>query len=222
MRKSPEDYVRDIRALFSSEKGGAARRLAAVFIRRYPQDFRARYYSAISLSEITAGLSKARAANNKKRTVALLRELMRTRCQLTPRPTPRQAHALENEYYWFSEQPKKQYQLGLRGIRNKVPGAGYSCGVGAAMMALKYARLGDTATRDHWSKRALSAWKSYHREHGERFGSVIFEAVAWGAAGEHAMMEKRLRRCADLAKVPLRNHSLQWARREVSLAINRQ
>ena len=149
-------------------------------------------------------------------------ELMRTRRRLTPRPTPRQAHALENEYYWFSQQPRKQYQLGLRGIHRKVPGAGYSCGVGAAMIALECGRKGDTAARNRWAKKALSAWKSYHRKYGERFSSVIYEAVAWGAAGELAMMEKRLRRCADLAKVPLRNHSLQWAGREVSLALNSQ
>lgn len=211
MRISEEDYVRDIRALFSSEKGGAARRLARAFLRRYPRDFRARYYFAVSLSEITAGLSKSEVARNKKRTVALLRELMKTRRSLTPR----QAHALENEYRWFSEQPKKQYELGLRGIKEKVPGGSYSCGVGAAMMALETARAGDLSARKRWSRLALAAWKSYHEEFGERFGSVIFEAVAWGAAGDLATMEKRLRRCAALAKVPLRNHSLRWARREV-------
>lgn len=211
MRDCEEDYVRDIRAHFSSEKGGAARRLAAAFLRRYPRDFRARYYFAVSLSEITAGLSKAEVARNKKQTVALLGELMRTRRGLTPQ----QSHALENEYYWFSEQPKKQYELGLRGIKGKVPGGDYSCGVGAAMMALKSVRAGDMPARNLWSRRSLSAWKAYHRAFGERFGSVIFESIAWGSGGDLSMMEKRLRRCAALGKVPLRNHSLQWARREV-------
>jgi hypothetical protein len=215
MRDSEEDYVRDIRALFSSEKGGAARRLAAAFLRRYPRNFRARYYFAVSLSEITAGLSKAEIARNKRRTVALLADLMRVRRQLTPLL----ADAVENEYYWFSEQPKKQYELGLRGIKEKVPGGNYSCGVGGAMMALKAAHVGDRVARSLWSRRSLVAWKSYHREFGERFGSVLYEAVAWGARGDLAMMEKRLRRCAALAKVPLRNHSLQWARREVLRAM---
>lgn len=212
--RDPEDYVRDIRALFASAKGGAARRLAAAFLRRHPRNFRARYYFAVSLSEITAGLSKAEVARNKRRTVALLADLMRMRRQLAPLL----ADAVENEYYWFSEQPKKQYELGLRGIKNRLPGANYSCGVGAAMMALKAARAGTLPARDLWVRRALAAWKSYHREAGERFGSVLYEAVAWGAAGDSAMMEKRLGRCAALAKVSVRSRSLQWVRREVCRA----
>jgi hypothetical protein len=218
MRNSEEEYVRDIRALFSSEKGGAARRVAVAFLRRYPRDFWARYYFAVSLSEITAGLSKAEVARNKNRTVALLGELMRTRRRLTPS----QAHSLENEFYWFSGQPKKQYALGLRGIKEEVPGGKYSCGVGGAMMALKAARAGDRAAQSLWSKRSLAAWKSYHREFGERFGSVLYEAVAFGAGGDLSMMESRLRRCAALARIPLRNHSLQWARQEVLRAIQAQ
>lgn len=211
MRLSQEDYIRDIRALFSTEKGGAARRLARAFLRRYPDDFRSRYYFAVSLSEITSGLSKKEIARNKKRTVALLGRMMRTRRRLTPD----EAHDLENEYYWFSEQPKRQYELGLRKLEERAPRGYYSCGVGAAMMALKAARAGNAAARDLWSKRSLDAWSCYHTEFGERFGSVIFEAVARGAAGDLTMMEKRLRRCAVLAKVSLRNHSLKWARREV-------
>jgi hypothetical protein len=215
MRDSEEDYVRDIRALFSSGKGGAARRVAAAFLRRYPRNDRARYHFAVALSEITAGLSKAAVARNKKRTVTLLRGLLRPRRRLTPLL----ADAVENEYYWFSEQPKKQYRLGLRGIKRKLPGAVYSCGVGGAMLALKSARSGDESARKLWSRRSLVAWKSYHRKFDERFGSVLYEAVAWGAAGDLVMMEGRLRRCAALAKVPLRNHSLQWARRQVLQAM---
>lgn len=126
---------------------------------------------------------------------------------------------MENEYYWFSEQPKKQYELGLRGVRKNLPGAVYSCGVGAAMLSVIAGRAGHEAGRALWAKRALAAWKAYHREFGERFGGVLYEAVAWGAASNAVMMEKRLRRCASLARVPRGNHSLRWARRVVADAI---
>lgn len=211
MRNSEEEFVRDIRALFSAEKGGAARRLAASYLKRYPGSLRARYYFAVALSEITAGLPKTKVASHKKRTVALLGELMKERRRMTPVL----ADAVANEYFWFSEQPKKQYELGLLGIKKKIPGASYSCGVGAAMMALKAGRSGASALRDLWARRSIAAWGTYHREFDERFGSVLYEALAWGAAGDRVRMQRRLQRCAKLAGVSSANHSIRWVRREV-------
>lgn len=212
---TPAEYESRLRALFSAEKAGAARRLAAVFVKNYPDNIQARYCYAVSLSESTAGLSKIKAAQNRRRTVAILKRLLKDRSRL---PLER-ALGVENEYYWFSDQPKKQYELGRWMLaKHRMARANYCCGVGAAMMTLRAARNGDAPAIRTWFKRAQAAWKNYHREFEERIGSVIFEAVAWGASGDSAMMEKRLNRCRELAKIPARNHSILWARREVRLA----
>ena len=211
---NPEGYERRLRALFSAEKGGEARSLAAAFLKAYPRDFNARYCYAVSLSELTAGFSRKDVERRRWRTVVLLRRLMKERRRLSPL----QALGLANEYYWFSNQPRKQYELGRRFLRRGVARAHYSCGVGAAMLTLEAARKGDAAAVRTWFGRAQRAWRSYHARFAERMGSVLFEAIAWGASGDLQMMEKRLRRCCALAKVPARNHSILWARREVRRA----
>ena len=213
---TPGEYEKKLRALFSADKAGAARRLAANFLKNYRGNFQARYCYAVSLSEGTAGLSKAQVDRNRKRTVMLLKKLINERHRITLE----QSLGLENEYYWFSNQPEKQYKLGRRMLRRHgITRAHYSCGVGAAMMALKEARRGNLTAVRVWFDRAQASWKQYHREFSERLGSVIFEAIAWGANGDFRMMEKKLRRCCVLAKLPARNHSILWARREVRLAL---
>jgi|GEM_PF-5810264 len=212
----PAEYESKLRAFFSAGKDSAARRLAAVFLRNYPGDFQARYCYAVSLSESTAGLSRVEADRNRRRTVALLKKLLAQRDRLPIE----QALGVENEYYWFSAQPEKQYELGRRMLRrHHLAQAHYCCGVGAAMVTIKAARRGDAPGVRLWSKRALGAWRSYHRRFDERLGSVIFEAIAWGASGDPKMMERKLRRCCVLAKVPACNHSILWARREVRRAL---
>jgi hypothetical protein len=185
-------------------------------LKNHPSDFQARYCYAVSLSESTAGLSRVEVNRNRKRTVALLKKLLARRHRL---PID-QAHGVENEYYWFSDQPEKQYALGRRMLqKHRIARGHYSCGVGASMMTLKAARQGDAPAVRVWFKRALAAWRSYHREFGERIGSVVFEAIAWGASGDPGMMEKKLRRCCVLARVPARNHTIVWARRKVRRAL---
>lgn len=215
MQRSPEHYVRRLRHLLSRAKGGAARRLAASFLKRHPKEFLARYFYAVSLSEFSAGLSKAESARNRKRTIALLQELLRKRRTLTPE----QLDWVSNEYYWFSGQPERQYALGLRGFRSHLPAAEYSCGVGAAMLALKAAERNDSRSARKWSKRSLSAWRHYHGDFRERLGSVLYEAVAHGAIGNLALMERRLTRAASLARISPHNRELQWVRRVVRRAL---
>lgn len=219
MRQSPEEYVSRLRHLLSRAKGSAARRVAASFRRDHPEEFLARYFFAVTLSEFSSGLSRAEIARNRKKTLSLLRKLLRERRTLTPE----QSDWVANEYYWFSGQPERQYALGLRGLRSGLPAAEYSRGVGAAMLALKSAERNDARSALKWSKRSLSAWRRYHNGHKERLGSLLYEAVARGAAGNLASMERRLTRAAALAQISPRNHELQWARRVVRRALgNRQ
>lgn len=106
-----------------------------------------------------------------------------------------------NEYYWFSQQHKKQYDFGVKCVEiGDLPGY-YSQGVGAANHAYKLALRGKKKMSLKWAKKAQLAWEKYFTLVEKNYHDPWFwYALALGLQGMNSQMNRAIKRSAKLAK----------------------
>jgi len=105
-----------------------------------------------------------------------------------------------NEYYWFSQQYKKQYLLGVSKIKLKSKRGYYSQGVGATHYAAQLKSEGKDRDSYLWAKRAEKAWLHYFKH----ITKTYYDPWAWyalslGLQGKAAAMEKAIQKSAQLS-----------------------
>jgi len=129
-----------------------------------------------------------------------------------------------NEYYWFSQQHLKQYNLGVEGVKKGLPGSYYSQGVGAANLAYKILLKNPSAKGLLWAKRAEKAWLNYFRLWDKTYHDPwLWYALALGLQGRISEMEKALKKSSKLAGISyLQNKSLIEIRDMVQRCKNTQ
>jgi len=112
-----------------------------------------------------------------------------------------------NEYYWFSQQHKKQYDLGVEGVRRGMVRAYYSQGVGAANYAYKILRKGSSKRGLRWAKTAERAWLNYFAKFSRAYYDPwLWYGLALGLQGRAVEMERALKRGAKLGGISYLNY----------------
>lgn len=127
--------------------------------KRYPQS----YYIASALATLNAEdafvLSDSKRKAIFRRAASKLKELLKyaRSCDDNLRSRNR------NEYYWFSEQHKKQYLFGEKLVKDGEMKGYYSSGVGAANLAYKLAKMGKEKESQKWALKSIDAWNMYFK-----------------------------------------------------------
>jgi len=118
--------------------------------------------------------------NRRQTSVTLLKQLMPQRKRFNKDYESR----LLNEYYWFSGQYRKQYELGLREIRTGYLPGYYSMGVGACWYAKTLIEKQQFAKALFWAKKSVTAWEKYFAYQSKWYNSWLFYGVANEVLGQ--------------------------------------
>lgn len=111
---------------------------------------------------------------------------------------------MKNEYYYQTKQYKKQFYLGVNlykrhGDKHDM----YSAGVGAANLALKFARLKNKKMADLWAKKSVESWEVYFEINKTYYNPYVHYALALGILGRKKEMMKSLKTSSKLCKKPM-------------------
>lgn len=135
------------------------------------------YYETVMSAEGNVNFSKRQVKNRDAAAVKKLRKLLYRLRGMSE--TLRRS--IRNEYYWFSAQPYKQYLLGIEVVKTgQIRNGNYSKGVGAVMLAKKYALAGKKSRALKWAKKSESAWLKFFKEDSNWHNSYFFYAWALG------------------------------------------
>lgn len=112
-----------------------------------------------------------------------------------------------NEYYWFSQQHKKQYDLGMKEIANKNLGGNYPAGVGAANHAYKLKLKGQLARSKKWAAISEKCWKTFFDKVDANYHDAWFwYALSLGLQGKTEESEKAMIHSAKLGKLNVKTY----------------
>lgn len=108
-----------------------------------------------------------------------------------------------NEYYWFSEQPQKQYELGVETVNTGVFRGYYSQGVGASFYAHQLMKKGKISQAQKWAKISEKAWLRYFSKVGKTYyNAYCWYALALGLQMKFEQMYKAFSTAEKLANQP--------------------
>ncbi len=151
---------------------------------------------AILLGGQQEGLTESEIRKNKVKASKILKEIIMRDLQIIPEEFK---NNLLNEFFWFSEQPKKQYELGIKSVKAGNKKAYYSQGVGATMLAINLLKIGKNSESKRWAKIAGAAWKNYFKIRPDYYNAFCFYAISLGALGEFDGMEEAFKKAARLS-----------------------
>ena len=104
-----------------------------------------------------------------------------------------------NEYYWFAQFHKKQYDFGKKRVLNGEIHGLYSQGVGAANYAYKLMREGKKTLGLKWAQKSVEAWDEYFKKVSKDYHDPYYwYALALGLQDKD--FSKALNHSAKLAK----------------------
>lgn len=182
-----EKQILFLRKLSNQARYKDAHTLARRLMKKYPKEIIFAHIEAVMTAE----------GNPKKYPLAVVK-LKKLLYRLRGKD-PLFSAGVRNEYYWFSEQPYKQYLLGREGVARGIPRSHYSQGVGAERLARKYALKGKSALSLRWAKRSEKAWLSFFKEDSKWFNSYFFYAAALAYQGRIKEMDIAFNRAAKIA-----------------------
>lgn len=211
---SPEkiqEYQTTFHELSNSAKYKQAHTLAKRLMKKHPDVFLFAYMEAVMSAEEFVGFTQKEIDIRYKNAAAKLKKLL-SRIRWVPEDMRR---SLRNEYYWFSKQPRKQYLLGVEEVKKGNKKAYYPQGVGAVMLAKKYAEAGKKALFLRWSKRSQKAWENYFKITPNWYNAYLFYATALGHQGKNDEMEKALKKASDISRKPIYWKGFKEIRKEV-------
>lgn len=192
-----ELYRTELRKLSNSAQYAKAYRFAKSLVKKYPKILIFAYYEAVMIAEddfnFTPKQVEARFKNAAKKLKPLLKRTRGTPLILR--------HGLKNEYYWFSKQPYKQYQLGIKAQKiGPKRGACYSQGVGAAMLAKQYGLIGNKKVALIWAKKSEQAWLKFFKIDSRWYNSYFFYAMSLAYQNRLKECDKAFSKAAKIAK----------------------
>lgn len=203
-------YRKTISQLSNSGKFKQAYDLSLKLTKQYPEVIMFQYLEAVFTAEDTRHFSKSETEKKyslaAKKLKVLLTKLRNVDASLRK--------SIRNEYYWFSQQPYKQYLLGVECNKNGQNGY-YSIGVGASKMALKYGRQKRKKLCFKWAKISEKAWIHFFKSNPNWFNAYYFYAVVLGLQGRNIEMNGALKKGSKISGIPLDNIMFQEAIREV-------
>ena len=199
--KNIEDFRLKIRSYSNSAQYNKAYLLAKQYSDKFPHVFYFAYCEAVFMAEETRGLSQKQIDQNFKKAASKLRKLL----QKMKGVSARLRRSAKNEYYWFSKQPYKQYRLGLDDVKRGDRSAYYSCGVGAAMLAKKYAFEGKVGLCYRWAKISERSWLRYFKVVPDWYNSYLFYAMSLGLQNRLSEMGQALDRGCQISGLTRRD-----------------
>lgn len=193
--KQINDYRTKIAFYANSAQFKKAYNLSLTLHRKYPRVLMFAYLEAVFTAEDTRGLTKKQAAKKYELATKKLRLILyRLKFQdLALR------NRIRNEYYWFSKQPRKQYNLGLEINKADSEAGHYSQGVGAAMLAYQYAKNNQWKKAIEWSKKSETAWLLFFKIKPNWFNAYMFYALVLGIQQRDREVKQAIRKSAKIS-----------------------
>lgn len=195
--KEIEKYRLQLKKLSGTARYLQAFKLAKELHKKYPEVLLFSYYEAVMIAEddfnFTPQQVKVRFALAAKKLKPLLRKRKGSAANLR--------HAIKNEFYWFSEQPYKQYLLGCKSVRKDLARSGYySQGVGAAQLATFYGLKKKKRLALRWAQKSESAWLEFFKLDAKWYNSYFFYARVLAFQNKSRESDKALEKATKLAK----------------------
>ena len=163
--------------------------------RKYPKNAYATFLYAVHLGDSVVSGFDLKAEKVKMMAAKMLKPLLK---RLREIPIEKRM-TLRNEFYWFSNQAKKQYRLGLQEIQRGQKIGYYSMGVGGWCIAREYALKGKRAYANRWAEKSIRAWERYFMFNSQYYNSWSWYARPLGFIGRKADMMKALKIATQLS-----------------------
>lgn len=209
-----ENYKNRIRKLANSGQNKKAYNLANELTKKHPERLEFKYYKIVFSAEETRGFTEKEIAIRYKKAALELRPLT----QKLRGVEENLARVIKNEYYWFSQQPYKQYKHGVYTVTNGNLRGYYSQGVGACQVSYSYALQGKKALAFRWAKISIHAWEKYFKVIPDWYNSYLFYGKAFGILGDFKNMQKAYKKASKISKLPLTDAIFKEMNDEVSKA----
>lgn len=225
MKKSPVkitpqellEYNNKVRTLANKCEIQKCHQLTKEMQRKFPNDLIFAYKEAVYSAEDTRGLSQKEVKKRYRSASAKLRRLLYRLRAIEEK----YRFAIRNEYYWFSGQPRKQFQLGIECVKNGNKSAYYSQGVGAIEVAYRYALKGNKSLAKKWSKKSEEAWLSYFKIQSNWYNSYLFFGKALGMQGKRKEMFEALKKASAISGLELDSEDFVAVQTEVGRALKK-
>ncbi len=190
-----DEWIARLRRFSGRAEYDKAHALTKKLMKQYPEVFFFRYYEAVMSAEKVVGFTEAQLNLRYKKAARKLKPLL---FKLRGQPH-RMRDRVRNEYYWFSKQHYKQFQLGIEIVGKGRLGSYYCQGVGATMLARRHVKKSEMSKCLFWSKRAEKAWLNYFKVQPDWSNSYFFYAMVLGYQNRIVEMDKAFARSAKLA-----------------------
>lgn len=158
----------------------------------------AQYLYAMLLGDSQEGLTKRKIELNRKKSAKILRNVVKN---IRSIPSS-QRYSILNEYYWFTRQPKKQYQHGQAEIKKGSLKGYYSMGVGAVSYAKLLLENGKISRAQQWLLKAQKSWEAYFKTNPGYYNAYCWYAESLGMQNKISEMNLALKKASKLAKRP--------------------
>lgn len=180
-------------------------------LKKYPGHLLLEADYAVSVGDMEEGRSASQRKKQHQLAAKLLKKVLhRMRGQdLSFRTRTR------NEYYWFSGQPQKQYQLGVEMVSKGFKRSYYSQGVGAVMVSTNYRMENKKGMSLRWAKKAETAWKQYFKFNPNYYNGYCWYARALGLQGKFGEMEQALNMASKLSGRPKSYYEFKEVRGDI-------
>lgn len=114
-----------------------------------------------------------------------------------------------NEYYWFSQQHKKQYLFGIKTVEGGDIWGLYSQGVGASNYAYKLFSQNKCGLGLKWAVKAEKIWEEFFEKcTRDYYDPWCWYALSLGLQGKEKDMDSALKKSSKLSKKDLKSYPL--------------
>lgn len=190
------------------------------FLTKISSSYPSSYYIASMLATLNAEDAFVLPEVQKKKIFAQAAKKLRPLLYSTKGASERLKSRNINEYYWFSEQHKKQYQFGEKEVALGNNNGLYSQGVGAGNYAYKLLKEGKRAVGLRWAKKSQLIWEVYFEKVSKDYHDPWFwYALALGLQGKDKEMNIALKKSAKLSKLDLQKDPSFKKLREMLLVV---
>lgn len=174
----------EIRQIYNSGNCKGAVDKSIEFLKEFPSCYMAKYLYAVMCGDYSyeVGISREdqkryrEIGNNGVKALAEDPEL-----QKWPRDFQ---FRLRNEYYWFFELHKEQYELGIERLATGEAGH-YSATVGASMMALKILREKNILLAEDWAQKSFEHFKKFEAFSPDWYNINYFGSQSLACLGKY-------------------------------------
>ena len=177
---------KEINAVYNSGNGGRAVEMAKSFLAKFPESPKARYSFAVMHGDYSS--SPTHSPEEKARLTQIAKQVF---AELFRDPEliswPKEfVSSVKNEFFWFHEMPREQYELGISEIENDdLVGGHYSACVGASMLALKSLESGDRESAREWAEKSFKHFQAYEILVPHWYNINYFAAQALACLGRY-------------------------------------